>query len=297
MSSPAIVLHRQTVTATDGVRLSVLVAAPDYRRIDARPALPPVLAVHGFASSADSGWRRTGHLDALTRAGRVVIAPDLRGHGESDHPHSSAAYTLPTMLSDLVAVLAAVRAAAEADAPGYPTAVPKVAAVPNVTAVPKITAPPNAASATVQAGVVDLLGYSLGARLCWSLASQHRLPVRRMVLGGFDGRPLFEGVDPERLDRLAAGVPTNDRVALHHLVEGLAGTGGAAADGPWPASPVLVVAGDRDPLGARAAEFAERMPGGSFLAVPGRDHISTVPASTFRAGVVGFLGYPAGAPE
>jgi hypothetical protein len=35
--------------------------------------------------------------------------------------------------------------------------------------------------------------------------------------------------------------------------------------------------------------LADRLPHGTFLAVPGRDHVSTVPASPFRRGVVEFL--------
>jgi pimeloyl-ACP methyl ester carboxylesterase len=42
---------------------------------------PPVLLVHGFASSAEHNWRQPGWLDLLADCGRETIAVDLPGHG------------------------------------------------------------------------------------------------------------------------------------------------------------------------------------------------------------------------
>ena len=42
---------------------------------------PPVLLVHGFASSAEHNWRQPGWLDLLADCGRETIAIDLPGHG------------------------------------------------------------------------------------------------------------------------------------------------------------------------------------------------------------------------
>jgi pimeloyl-ACP methyl ester carboxylesterase len=53
---------------------------------------PPVLLVHGFASSFERNWREPGWVDLLGDAGREVIGLDLLGHGKADKPHDPAAY-------------------------------------------------------------------------------------------------------------------------------------------------------------------------------------------------------------
>lgn len=56
-------------------------------------APPPVLLVHGFASSYERNWREPGWVDILADEGREVIGFDLPGHGEADKPHDPEAYT------------------------------------------------------------------------------------------------------------------------------------------------------------------------------------------------------------
>ncbi len=53
---------------------------------------PPVVLVHGFASSGVRTWGESGWLDLLADAGRQVVAIDLLGHGGSDKPHDPQAY-------------------------------------------------------------------------------------------------------------------------------------------------------------------------------------------------------------
>ncbi len=51
----------------------------------------PVVLVHGFAANAEHNWGLTGWYKTLTPNYRV-IAPDCRGHGQSDKPHDVKAY-------------------------------------------------------------------------------------------------------------------------------------------------------------------------------------------------------------
>ena len=62
----------------------------------------PVLMLHGFPDSS-ALWRR--QIPALAGAGMRVIAPDLRGRGESDAPEAVDEYAIARSVADLVALL------------------------------------------------------------------------------------------------------------------------------------------------------------------------------------------------
>ena len=58
----------------------------------------PFVLLHGFTSSGLQ-FLQHGLADALAGRGYRVIAPDLRGHGDSPRPHDPAAYP-PDVLAD-----------------------------------------------------------------------------------------------------------------------------------------------------------------------------------------------------
>ena len=62
----------------------------------------PVLLLHGFPDSHRL-WRH--QVDPLNAAGMRVIAPDLRGFGESDMPQAIEDYAITKSVADMVAVL------------------------------------------------------------------------------------------------------------------------------------------------------------------------------------------------
>ena len=73
-------------------------------RWGARGELPPVVLLHGFASSAHGTWVRPGVVAALVAAGREVVGIDARGHGESGKPREPRYYGEPAMAGDVRAV-------------------------------------------------------------------------------------------------------------------------------------------------------------------------------------------------
>ena len=78
--------------AADGVTLAVLDEGEG----------PPVVLLHGFPDSSRL-WR--GQIPVLVDAGLRVIAPDLRGFGESDKSEGVDAYRVRHSVADVVAIL------------------------------------------------------------------------------------------------------------------------------------------------------------------------------------------------
>jgi pimeloyl-ACP methyl ester carboxylesterase len=146
---------------------------------------------------------------------------------------------------------------------------------------------------------VDVIGYSLGARLAWTLASTGR--VGRLVLGGKGPNDPMVGVDVELLGTVARGEvvatdpnvgrlaswisqPGLDQDQTLLLIEALV----ADAFDPSvdiPTVPTLVVAGTEDyPVDDLAAAF----PYAKCVAVPG-DHFAALMSAEFRAVALDFL--------
>jgi pimeloyl-ACP methyl ester carboxylesterase len=241
--------------------------------------LRPVLLLHGFASSTALNWGNTGWIRALTDAGRRVIAVDLPGHGTSPSPEELDAYTPSRIRADLLQTLqdCHVRPLREGD----------------------------------PASGVDVVGYSLGARLGWEFGGTQPQLVHRLVLGGpasidplaeFDlaaaQRYLADGApieDPSTADllRMAQLVPHNDLFALLSMVE-------AIKTEPFdpvhaaPSMPVLLIAGELDTLAETMPQLSQLLSArgteASEQRIPGRDHASTLTSRDFKQAAIDFLG-------
>jgi len=79
------------VESRDGYRIS-------YRREGEGPA---VMLLHGGGDTKDSWWQ-VDYPDRL--AGHKIVAPDIRGNGESDKPAKPDDYYIDTMVDDLLRV-------------------------------------------------------------------------------------------------------------------------------------------------------------------------------------------------
>lgn len=71
-------------------------------RVDDIGGGSPVMLLHGWPDTADL-WRH--QVPALVADGYRVIAPDLRGFGESSRPAEIQAYTAPSMVGDVIGLL------------------------------------------------------------------------------------------------------------------------------------------------------------------------------------------------
>jgi pimeloyl-ACP methyl ester carboxylesterase len=229
------------------------------------PTDPPVLLVHGFASSRDGNWLRAGWARPLTEAGFAGIAVDLRGHGESDRPRSIAAYGLPRFRADLLAVL---------DGAGVPSAhVLGYSLGARLAWELAVTHPARVRSLVVGGLPVSgsFAGFDVG---------QARAAVERSA----------EVDDPATARYLAmmAATPGNDPRALFRVAEATRRRAFRPRE-ETPEQPMLIVAGADDDIAAESQALAAVLPNASFLELPGRNHINAITSRVFKDAVVVFL--------
>jgi pimeloyl-ACP methyl ester carboxylesterase len=147
--------------------------------------------------------------------------------------------------------------------------------------------------------MADVTGYSLGARLAWTLATTGR--VGRLVLGGLSPTDPMVGVDIELVGAVARG----DAEATDPKIEGLA----TWVSLPWleldqtlllmkalgaepfdpcvdiPRTPTLAVAGAEDD---RLDDIAATLRDATYMTVPG-DHFGALMSPEFRAAAIEFV--------
>lgn len=161
----------------------------------------------------------------------------------------------------------------------------------------------DALADAIGADEVDLVGYSLGARLAWDLARHPSVRVRRLVLGGLAPGEPFAAVDLAMARAALAGgdapsdpltgmilhmvtLPGNRPVDLLDLIDGL-------AQEPFdpsaaPAVPALLIGGVDDGMAAGIDGLAALHPAARVVRVPG-DHLAALHAPEFRSAVADFL--------
>ena len=160
-------------------------------------------------------------------------------------------------------------------------------------------------------GRVDLMGYSMGARLSLQTALAHPDRIANLVVGGVGGRMLqppptpspgamtmAEAMRAENPDtitektlkgfRLFADQQGEDRLALAAFSQGR-GEAFDAGDLAAIAAPTLVVAGSRDEMAGDPQALADAIPGAKSVTLPACDHFSAIPHALFKAAVFDFL--------
>lgn len=236
--------------------------------------LPPVFLIHGFASSIELNWVKTGWVKALNQAGRNVISVDLPGHGASTSPYDLDSYTPGKIRADLLQILtdAGVRPLVDGD----------------------------------PASGVDIIGYSLGSRLAWEFGATQSVLVRKMVLGGpnpedpladfdlraaqdflNDGTPIAD-TSTAWLLNMAQVIPSNDIFALLALIQAVKMEPFEPADAV-PHMPILLVAGSLDERARTMDKLAQLSPGAQELVIQGRTHNNTVTSREFKDAAIEFL--------
>lgn len=223
----------------------------------------PTLMLHGFIASADLNWVQPGIAAKVAAAGRRVIMPDLRGHGQSAAPTDPASWPGDVLAMDQEALISHL-ALTDYDLVGY-----SLGARTAVRMLVRGSRPKRVALG----GMGDSGVLKAGARAAMFEDSIRngenaadpragKIIQARIRQGGFKPEALL-GV-------LASFVPTT-------------GADLAALD-----LPILAVSGEKDDDNGSAEGLATLLPQGVAKRVPG-DHLSAVGEPALADAIVAFL--------
>ena len=228
---------------------------------------PPVLCIHGFASSGKVNWVDTGWVETLTGAGYQAITLDNRGHGLSDKPHDPERYYPTAMAGDAVALLDHL-GIERAAVLGY----------------------------SMGARIAAFMAFEHEERVACAIFGGMGL---NLIHGLSDGNDIITGLLAPSLDglthptarqfRIFADHTGSDRQALAACME--------TSRLPMPKAdvrrigvPVLVAVGEADEMAGRPEPLAELIPGAEAFVIPKRDHMRATGDKAFKAAALAFLG-------
>ncbi len=210
----------------------------------------PLVLIHGLFSNASTNWIRYGHAANIAAAGRRVIIPDLRAHGQSGKPHDPALYPKDVLASDVLALIAHLELT-EYDLAGY-----SLGARTSVRAIAHGATP----------GRLALCGMGLEGLLGTAGRADHFRHILRN-LGN------HERGSPEWFAEAFLKTTKGDPQALLPLLDSFVNVSEADLDAL--AMETLIVAGDEDLDNGSAPALAERLSNANYVEIPG-GHMSAV---------------------
>ena len=224
----------------------------------------PTLLVHGFLADARLNWFAPGIAGKIAALGRQVIAPDLRGHGESAAPVDLSAWPLDALAMDQEALIAHL-GLTDYDLVGY-----SLGARTSVRMMVRGARPAKA----VLGGMSDTGIMQAGAR-----AAMFEDGIR-------NGETAADPRSGRALQAMLA-----ERGLKSEAMLGVLASFAPTSEADIQAIPTqtLVVSGDLDHDNGSAENLARLLPNGRAEIVKG-DHTGAVADPSLAAAIIGFLG-------
>jgi pimeloyl-ACP methyl ester carboxylesterase len=252
--------------SSDGVRIAYLDFPPEGERSGEGREDPPILLIHGFASSHGVNWLFPQWVKTLTQAGRRTIVFDNRGHGRSEKLYEPDAYRPWEMAGDAARLLDHLNIA-RADVMGYSMGA-------RIAAHLALTAPER---------VRGLILAGLGIHL----VDDEGLPTG--IADAMEAESLEGLTDPtQRMFRAFAESTRSDLRALAACIRGSRHALTPAEVGRI-AAPTLICVGSEDDVAGDPLALAALMPDARALVIPGRDHNRAVGDKVYKDGALAFL--------
>ena len=227
---------------------------------------PPIVLVHGFASSKDVNWVYPTWVSLLRQSGRRVIALDHRGHGASTKLYDPEDYHIGTMAGDVRALLDHL-GIARSDIMGYSLG-------SRITALLAFHSPERVCSAILGGlGMTLVAGGGPGENVARALEAESPAEITDKM-----GKTFRAFADQTRSDHraLAACLRGSRRLMAREEAAEIK-------------VPLLIAVGTKDDIAGSAHDLANIIPGSEVLDIPGRDHMRAVGDKVYKTGVVDFL--------
>ncbi len=227
---------------------------------------PPILLIHGFASTGRVNWWDTGWVKTLADAGRHVITFDHRGHGASEKLYDPALYPAAEMAEDARRLLDHL-GIERADVMGYSMGA-RVSAFLTI-------AHPGRVRRAVFAGLASRMITGVGGAeaIARALEATSREEVTDPGARSFR---IFAEQTRSDLKALAACIRSSrEKITVEELAKITV--------------PVLVVAGEKDDVAGDVETLVQAIPGARGVTLPNRNHMNAVGDRGYKDAVLAFL--------
>ncbi len=227
---------------------------------------PPVLLIHGFASTHFVNWVSPGWVKTLTDAGYRAIALDNRGHGLSSKSYDAADYTPPKLAGDAAALLDHLDID-RAHVMGYSMGA-------RISAFLALREPDRVATVVfggLGIGMVEGVGE-------WDPIAGALLAEDPADITHPRGKAFRAFADQTKSDRraLAACIATSRQMLSERDMARIR-------------QPALIAVGTKDDIAGDPGELADLMPNAESFWIKDRDHMQAVGDKTFKQRVLEFL--------